>query len=135
VIALDTSVLIRYLTDDVPALGAAAAEWIEGDEPVTLSAMVLLETIHVLRGAPYRVGNPALADVLIELLNRENLELTGLDAELALTAIASVRHLSPRHLADALIGAGARGAGARLLVTNDRKFVTELVPLQQLAAG
>jgi hypothetical protein len=58
--------------------------------------------------------------------------LTDLDADLAGAAITAVRHLSPRHLADALISAAARQAGARQLLTADRTFASQLVPVVQL---
>lgn len=131
-IALDTSALVRYLTDDEPTLAARVAELVEGPEPVGIPALVLLEAIHVLRGVPYRRDNPDLADALVELLAHENIRLLGLDAELAAAAIRHVRGLSARHLADALIAASAGEAGARQLVTNDARFVVDLVPLLQL---
>lgn len=131
-IAIDSGVLLRYLTEDIPELAEAASRLIDGRTEIGISALVLLEATHVLRGPVYGLGNPQLADVLIDLLRHENVRLTGLDAELACAAIAGVRHLSARHIADALISAAARDAGAGLLVTNDRKFGTHLVPLRQL---
>jgi hypothetical protein len=47
-------------------------------------------------------------------------------------AIAGVRHVSARHIADALIAAAARSGGATGLHTNDRKFASELVPVEQV---
>ncbi|HWP62190.1 MAG TPA: PIN domain-containing protein [Candidatus Binatia bacterium] len=134
-IALDTSALVRYLTDDEPTLAARVAELVDGDEEVGIPALVLLEAVHVLRGAPYRRDNPELADALVDLLARENVRLVGLDAELAGAAIRHVRDRSARHLADALISASAAEAGARQLVTTDRRFVADLVPLLQIGDG
>lgn len=132
-IGLDTSVLVRYLTADDPELAQAAAVLIEGDEPVVISSLVLLETVHVLRGTPYERASPDLADALVELLAHENVTLTGLDPDLAGAAIASVRDLSPRHIADALIGAAARDAGATRLVTNDAAFTSPFIDVVPLA--
>ena len=131
-IALDSGVLVRYLTGDDPALAAAAREFIEGDEAVGLSSVVLLEIVHALRGEPYARDNPDLTDTLIELLSRENVRLTDLDADLVMAAFAGVRHLSARDLADALVAAAAKSAAARVLVTNDRTFASRIVPLAQL---
>lgn len=131
-IGLDTSALLRYLTDDDPAVAAQVAAAIDGDEPVQLSGIVLIEAVHVLRGVPYSRRNPDLADVLIELLAHENVVLTGLDQDLATAAIRGARGLSPRHIADALIGAAARDAGSRQLLTTDTAFVTDLIPVVQL---
>ena len=131
-IALDTSALVRYLTDDDPAVAQRVASLIDGPEPVQVSPLVLIETVHVLRGRPYVVPNPDLADTLVELLAHQNVVLSGLDQDLAAAAMRDARDRSPRHLADALIAAAARGAGCRVLVTTDVAFATELVPLEQL---
>ena len=131
-IAVDAGVLIRYLTWDRPPLAAAARDLIEGDETVGVSSVVLLEAIHVLRADRYGRDNPELTDAFVELLSRENVRLTDLDAELAMAAFAGVRHLSARHLADALVAAAAESAKARVLVTNDRSFASKLVPVAQL---
>jgi predicted nucleic acid-binding protein len=135
VIGLDTSALVRYLTDDEPNAARRVAELIEGEEEVGIPALVLLEAIHVLRGSPYRRANPELADALVDLLARDNIRLLGLDAELASIAIRHVRDRSARHLADVLIAASVVEAGARALVTTDTRFVPDLVPLVQIGEG
>lgn len=131
-IALDSSALIRYLTNDVPGVAARVEDLLEGDEPVQISPPVLLESVHVLRGQPYSIANPALADALVELLAHENVVLSGLDRDLAAAALRGARERSPRHLADAIIAAAARDAGCRVLMTTDSGFATELVPVEQL---
>lgn len=132
-IALDTSALLRYLTNDDPGLAAKVDRVIEGTDPVIVSVPVIMETAHALRGAPYRMNNPAIADTLLSLLAHGNLRLGGMDEGLASAALASVRHLSARHIADVLISAAAHEAGASQLLTNDRSFASELVPVVQLA--
>ena len=131
-IALDTSAMVRYLTNDDPAVAGRVARLIDDVEPVQLSPTVLIEIVHVLRGGPYNVPNPALADTLVELLAHENVLLSGLDEDLAIGAILGARERSPRHLADGLIAAAARDAGCRLLVTTDTAFATDLLPVEQL---
>jgi predicted nucleic acid-binding protein len=131
-IGLDSSALLRYLLTDNRAMATRVNEALRGAEPVGISTPVLLEIVHVLRGASYRRENPAVADTIVELLGHENVVLTDLDADLAAAAISAVRHLSPRHIADALISAAARQAGARHLLTADRTFASQLVPVVQL---
>ena len=131
-IALDTSALVRYLTNDDPAVAARVASIVDDVESVQVSPAVLIETVHVLRGRPYTIENPVLADTLVELLAHENVVLSGLDVNLAIAAILGARERSPRHIADALIAAAARDAGCRLLVTTDRAFTTDLVLVEQL---
>lgn len=132
VIALDTSALLRYLIGDDARLADCVARVIEGDEPVGISTPVLVEAVHTLRGLPNALSNPEVADTLIELLAHENVVLTDLSSDLASAAIAGVRHLSPRHIVDALICAGARHAGATCLLTHDSKFASRMVPVMQL---
>ncbi len=131
-IALDTSALLRYLTNDRPSLAEAVRTLIESGGPVGISSVVLGETVHVLRGPPYFRSNPDVAHALIDLLGHENIVLTDVDSDLASAAIAGVRHLSARHIVDALISAAARQAGAVKLVTDDRRFASSLVPTEQL---
>jgi predicted nucleic acid-binding protein len=132
VIAVDSSALLRYLLADDRAMARRVERALAGREQVGVSTPVLVEVVHVLRGDPYRRENPAVADAVIELLGHQNVVLTDLDADLAAAAITAVRHLSPRHIADALISAAARQAGARQLLTADRTFASQLVPVVQL---
>lgn len=131
-IALDSSALLRYLLADDVNLAGRVARTLDGPEPVGISALVLTEVVHVLRGDPHRMTNPAVADVLVALLRHERVVLTDMDAGLAAAAITAVRHLSPRHIADALVSAAAQHAGARQLFTADRTFASQLVPVVQL---
>jgi predicted nucleic acid-binding protein len=131
-IGLDSSAVLRYLLTDDRAMAERVDEALSGAEPVGISTPVLLEVVHVLRGASYRRENPAVADAIIDFIGHENVVLTDLDANLAAAAITAVRHLSPRHIADALISAAARQAGARQLLTGDRTFASQLVPVVQL---
>ncbi len=100
-IALDTSALLRYLTNDEPRLAETVAALLEGPDIVGIPSLVVLEAAYALRGAPYHRENPDIADTLIELLAHRNVELVDLSANLAAAAIAGIRHLSARHIADA----------------------------------
>jgi predicted nucleic acid-binding protein len=131
-IGLDSSALLPYLLSDDGAIADRVEKALGGMEPVGISTAVLVEVVHVLRGASYRRENPAVADTVIGFLGHQNVVLTDLDADLASAAITAVRHLSPRHIADALISAAARQAGARELLTADRTFASQLVPVVQL---
>ena len=50
-VAIDTNVLIRYLTEDDEAQAAAAAKIIEAASAVLVSTLVLAETTWVVRRA------------------------------------------------------------------------------------
>jgi len=131
-IGLDSSALLRYLLTDDRAMADRVDVALSGSEPVGISTPVLLEVVHVLRGASYRRENPTLADAIIDFIGHQNVVLTDLDADLAAAAVTAVRHLSPRHIADALISAAARQAGARQLLTADQTFASQLVPVVQV---
>lgn len=48
-LAIDTNVLVRYLTADVPGQAAASTRIMEGGDDIVISAVVLCETVWVLR--------------------------------------------------------------------------------------
>jgi predicted nucleic acid-binding protein len=46
---LDTSVLVRYLSEDDPPRALAAARLIDGESAMVISGVVILEAMHALR--------------------------------------------------------------------------------------
>jgi len=119
VIAVDTSVVVRYLTDDPPELAHRARALLDGPDTVGVPIVVLLETGHVLR-TQYGVSRSDVLQVLIELVTRANTELLGLPRDVALEALARAQQLPDAHFADALIVAMARESGAASLASFDR---------------
>ncbi len=71
--AVDTNVLVRYLTADDPAQASAASRIFEGDR-VFISKSVLLETEWVLRGA-YRRSPREIAGVFAALADAKEIEI------------------------------------------------------------
>lgn len=118
-IAVDTSVVVRYLTDDPTELAHRARALLDDSDAVGVPVVVLLETGHVLR-TQYGVSRADVLEVLIELVTRANVELLGLPKEVALGALARARQLPDAPFADALIAATAREAGAASLASFDR---------------
>ena len=76
-IALDTNVLVRYLTQDDPGQSGAANQLIEAqcshEEPCRVSMVVLCELVWVLRSA-YGHDRATIATVLERLLTATELE-------------------------------------------------------------
>jgi len=64
VIAIDTSVLLRYLLWDDKTQAAKADSLINGNEPVLVTDVVLVETLWTLKGKKYRLDKAALVGVL-----------------------------------------------------------------------
>jgi predicted nucleic acid-binding protein len=119
VISADTSVIVRYLVGTPPEQAVRAAAVLEEAEAVGISVVALLETAHVLR-TQYGVERTDVLNVLIDLLTRENITLLGLPTADALGALVLARSLPGTPIADALIAATARWAGAVPLYSFDR---------------
>jgi predicted nucleic-acid-binding protein len=73
-IAVDTNVLVRYLTWDDVAQAKAAAAAIEGGEIVAISSIVLCELVWVLKRA-YRLSNTEIADAMQFVIESRNAEV------------------------------------------------------------
>ena len=120
-IALDTNVLIRYLVrDDQPQYERARrllSRAVEGNEPIMVSLLTLLEMEWVLRSR-YESSKEDIAAAISSLL--DTAELTFEDEP----SIEEAIHLwkgSNTDFADCLINARNRRLGCRTTATFDRK--------------
>lgn len=104
---LDASTLVRYLTNDPPAMARISAEVIEGDEALRITDVVLAETAYVL-STFYEMPRAVIVDELIGLLRRANLETVNVDTDLACDALLMCRESGRTSFADALLWAEAR---------------------------
>ena len=118
---LDTSFVVRYLTDDPPELAARAAAVIDSDQPLVLSEMVLLETAYVLTSV-YRLPRADVVDALVALVQRANLRLSSLTKPRTLAGLSLCRDSNRCSFTDALLWAQAVDSGAERLYSFDRKF-------------
>ena len=118
---LDTSYVVRYLTDDPPDMAERATEVIEGEEILILSEMVLLETAYVLSSV-YQVPRDVLVDNLAELVQRANLRLATLPKDRVLEALQLCRNSARVSFTDALVWAQAVEMGAERIYAFDGKF-------------
>ena len=118
---VDTSVIVRYLTNDPPPLAERAASLLEGEEQLTLSEVVLVEAAYVLTKV-YEVSREATVDALIELVQRRNLALLHVPKPLALEALRLCRASGRIAFVDAFVWAQARHAGADTVYTFDARF-------------
>jgi predicted nucleic-acid-binding protein len=118
---LDTNVLLRYLTDDDPLQSPIARALLvsaqEQDECFFVSSVLLCELVWTLRGKPYSLDRPALADVVERILAARLFEVQ--DREVIHRALADFRQ-GPADFADYLIGHYGRQAGCADIVTFDR---------------
>jgi predicted nucleic-acid-binding protein len=115
-VAIDTSVLVRYLTEDDEAQAAAAAKIIEAASVVLISTIVLAETTWVLRRA-YKHTPMEVAAALRSFINAQGVEADEAAAE------AGLRFLEQGgDFADGVIAHEAKRHRCDCLVTFDRKF-------------
>ncbi len=122
-IHLDTSVVVRYLTDDPPEMAARAALLIDSRTALAISDLVLVESAYVLTGV-YGIDRSEVAEALAALMLRSNVECPHLSVALVVRALQLAGHSGRVSFADALIWAEARQAEAPV-ATFDRRFPTE----------
>lgn len=127
---LDTSYLVRYLTDDPPDLARRAADIIDSDRRLAVSAVVLAETAYVLTRV-YQVPRQAVVDQLIALLQKENIVPLRLDKGIAIEALLLCHPSGRVSFADALIWAEARSGGPAAVYTFDERFPADAIEVRR----
>ena len=119
-IAIDTNVLVRFLTQDDPAQAAAASDFMRSlsvEAPGFISREVMVELVWVLERA-YGHGRAEVSAALEGLLAAVELEIEAADD----VGTALFRYRDEGFgFADLMIAAAGRRAGAASLVTFDRK--------------
>jgi predicted nucleic acid-binding protein len=104
--AVDSSVLLRYLLDDVPDQSERARRLVESDSVLSLTAVALAEVAWTLVGPRYRIDRRDVACQLTLLLARENVVTLGLDTSEAEAALARCAlEVGAANFGDALIAA------------------------------
>jgi predicted nucleic acid-binding protein len=121
---LDTSYIIRYLTNDPPDMAARAAAIIDSDEPLVLSEMVLVESAYVLSSF-YKVPRAEIVDALMDLVQRSNIRLANLTKTRVLDGLSLCRASKRCSFTDVLLWAQARDSGAERIYSFDEKFPDE----------
>lgn len=119
VIAVDASVVVRYLVGTPEAQAVRAARLIDGPEAIALSLAALVESAHVLR-TQYGVARPDVIDTLLDLVRREDVVILGMSTSDTTDALLRARSQPGRPIPDALIAIAARAAGALPLFSFDR---------------
>lgn len=113
--ALDTNVLVRYVTQDDKKQSAAASRFIEEElsasRPGFVSLVTLLETVWVLESR-YGVERPNLCDLLDDLVSTASLEVQ--EAPAVRQAVALYRK-GRVDLHDALISSLAAARSAQVV--------------------
>ena len=128
--ALDTSFVVRYLMGTPADTSQQASEVIDSVEELQISGVALAETAYVLTRV-YQVPRGRAADQLIDLVQKENISLTGLTKDLAVLGFLMCRPSGRVSFADALIWAAARSGGSEVVYTFDRRFPGDGLEVRQ----
>ncbi|HEX5914416.1 MAG TPA: PIN domain-containing protein [Rubrobacter sp.] len=121
---LDTSMVVRYLTGDPPDLADRAAAIIDEEDGLQLTDVVLAETAYVLSSV-YKVPRETIVDYLILMLQKQNIEVFGLDKGVVLRALLLCRPSGRVAYADALVWAAAQWTEERVVYSLDERFPAE----------
>jgi len=121
---LDTSLVVRYLTRDVPQMADQAAEVIDGQEDLWVDGVILAEIDHVLRSV-YRLTRERVVNHLLELVGKQNINCYGLGKGTVVHALLMCRPSGRISVADALIWAAARSSGRNVVYSLDARFPSD----------
>lgn len=127
---LETSILVRYLTDDPPELSERAELFIESAAILLITAVALVETGHVLRTV-YKLPRQEIVDLLIDFIQKDNVSVHHLDKALVITALLLCRPSGRVSLPDALIWAEARMLPGSVVYSFDQRFPSEGIELKE----
>jgi predicted nucleic acid-binding protein len=119
---LDTSVILRYLTRDIPDQAERARALIESTTPLGLTTIAILEAAYALRRDPYRFQRDTVIEVLIRLARRRNIHGVGVDKNHVAGVLARCRGSNVVSVGDALLTATAWTAGISEVYTFDEQF-------------
>ena len=103
-IAVDTSVLLRYLLHDDEAQAARADAVFEAGETVLITDVVLAEAVWTLAGRRYRLAKDELVAVLEQLFSEPSIRFE--DDRAVWRALQAYRSTAPAEDAAAAKGAG-----------------------------
>src|SRR5207249_7921029 len=101
------------------AQARSAAELVDSDQEIGVSAVALAECAHVLR-TQYAIAREDIVEALIGFVQRQNIGIFGLRTQAVVDALVRARSLPGRPIPDALIMTASVDAGALPLMTFDR---------------
>lgn len=127
---LDTSILVRYLTGDVPELAEEAAAIVDAEETLQVTGVVIAETAYVLTSV-YRVARHLVVDHLVAVLQKGNIKTDGLPKDIVIQALMLCRPSGRVSFADAMVWAAARASHDRVVYSFDERFPGEGIRLRR----
>ena len=126
---VDTNLLVRYLTGEPPVQSEAAARVLDGEAPIAIAPLILAETAYVLRSV-YGVSREGVVAALVDLVQRVNVEVLGVETSLVVQALELCRASGRVSFADAMLWAQARHLNETVW-TFDKNFPREGLQIQR----
>ncbi|MCL5957844.1 MAG: PIN domain-containing protein [Chloroflexi bacterium] len=130
---IDSSMLVRYFTDDLPDQADIAERVIES-ENLFVNSVILLECGYVLTKL-YGYPRDHVVDALVSFLARENVAVSDLPTELAAEALLRCKGSSRVSFGDALIIASMHACGAAEIYSFDGRIAAAGVRVLKAPAG
>jgi predicted nucleic acid-binding protein len=127
---VDTSVVVRYLTGDPPAMATRAARILDNKATATVTDVVIAETAYVLSSV-YGVARPAIVDGLVAFIQKRNLVILGLPKTAVIQGLLLCRPSNRVSFADAMVWAAARSSRAATVYSFDERFPEEGVMVRR----
>jgi predicted nucleic acid-binding protein len=129
---VDANVILRYLLNDLPDQAAAAAQILDRDVELIVTAGTLAEVAYVLSRHP-GITRELVVDALIAFISKRNITLSALDKALTIQGLLRCRPSGRVSFADALLWASARSAGATIIYTFDERFPADGLAIRREA--
>lgn len=126
---VDTSVVVRYLTGDPPEMAEHAKAILDRSADLVVTDVALAETAFVLTSV-YRIPRERVVDSLVQLVQKPNLTIFGLDKDVVTNALLLCRPSGRISFSDALIWAAARSANVTTVFTFDERFPSDGLDLR-----
>lgn len=115
---VDTNVLVRHLTDDSPAMAAAASAYLRDEPELLLADLIVAETIYVLESF-YETPRGQVAEIMRSLLALGS--IVTVDRDVLLRAI-EVYEIDRLDFAEAYLVACAESTGIGRIASFDRSI-------------
>lgn len=128
-VAVDTNVLVRYLTEDDEHESAQAARAIEEADAIVIPTIVLCELVWVLRRA-YRYSGAEVEALVQRLITSRQVETDYPAAQAGLRALGR-----GGDFADGVIHHDMKRAGASHIATFDRAFAAWMPSSEVILLG
>lgn len=127
---LDSSFIVRYLTNDPLEMADRAAAVIDSEQILIVSELILAESAYVLASV-YQTPRADLVEALMEFVQKANIRMAHLPKPIVLDALRLCQNSKRHSFADALLWAEAFSSEHQRIYTFDARFPASGVEIKQ----